>query len=75
MELPIKTVDQMNKQYVEEVIAHFGGNKRAAGHALGISNKTLYSWLYKWGLNTEYVKRYQLRGQDQPYKTKQSDYE
>ena len=38
---PIVSLEQMKVRYVQWVVARFGGNKKAAGDALGVSRQTV----------------------------------
>lgn len=38
---PIITLEQMKVKYVQWVVDRFGGNKKAAGDALGVSRQTV----------------------------------
>jgi transcriptional regulator with PAS, ATPase and Fis domain len=38
----IRTIDEMNREYVRRVVEHFGGNRSKAAEALGISRTSLW---------------------------------
>ncbi len=38
----IKTIDEMNLEYVKRVIDHYGGNRTRAAEVLGISRTSLW---------------------------------
>ena len=54
-ELP--TLDEIYKKVVEDRLAHCWGNKSKTAESLGITLKTLYNKLHRWGLHERYKKR------------------
>lgn len=42
---PIITLEEMKIRYVQWVLARFGGNKKAAGDALGLSRQSVHNIL------------------------------
>lgn len=42
---PIVTLEEMKIRYVKWVLARFGGNKKAAGDALGLSRQSVHNIL------------------------------
>lgn len=42
------TLDELERQYVRQVLRQLRGNKAAAARALGIDRRTLYRKLDKW---------------------------
>lgn len=67
----IKTLDDMVKDHILMVINKCNGKKRPAAKVLGITIKTLYNKLERWGLKEQYVRtpgekkcqRYQIPSQ------------
>lgn len=45
-----KTLEQVTKEHVVAVLNAHGGNKTQAAKSLGITLKTLYNWLHRWGI-------------------------
>lgn len=48
-ENPALKLDAMERDHIVRVLAMYGGNKQLAARALGISRKTLYRKLERWG--------------------------
>lgn len=46
----MKTLDEVEKEQVLKALVVFGNNKSRAAAALGVTVKTLYNKLHKWGL-------------------------
>jgi DNA-binding protein Fis len=44
------TLDQVEKEWVLRTLAYVNGNKMQACGLLGITNKSIYNKLHKWGL-------------------------
>lgn len=42
------TLEELERQYVRQVLRQLRGNKAAAARALGIDRRTLYRKLEKW---------------------------
>jgi DNA-binding NtrC family response regulator len=42
------TVEQVKKRHCMNVLRQFNGNRKDAAEALGITPKTLYTWLERW---------------------------
>lgn len=46
---PVVTLDEMKLRYVRWAVAHFGGNKKAAADALGLTRQTIHNILKRAG--------------------------
>lgn len=61
---PGLTIEEMHKRHVELALEYFEGNKTSVSNALGITIKTLYNWLHRYGLYSKYVPKEAQNGQD-----------
>lgn len=52
----LKTLDQVCQDHVLYVLSVCDGSKWATARALGITVKTLYNYLHKWGLTEQYIR-------------------
>ena len=50
LDLSSLTVDELEKEHIQEVLLEHGGNRARAAHALGLSERTLYRKIRKYGL-------------------------
>ncbi len=50
VDLSSMTVDELERDHIREVLAEHGGNRARAAHSLGISERTLYRKIRKYGL-------------------------
>lgn len=53
-EKPIITLFDLEREYIIHALERFGGHKTRASEALGITVKTLYNRLHKYGLFEKY---------------------
>jgi DNA-binding NtrC family response regulator len=51
---PDKPLDQAQKEYIEGALIYWHGHKQKAADALGISVKTIFNHLHRWGLFEKY---------------------
>ena len=49
-EAPLLSLSEMEKDHIERVMQHFGGNKKACAEHLGINRSTLYAKLRLYNL-------------------------
>lgn len=47
---PFISLDEVEKQYILRTLSHFKGNKTKAAQSLGVTLKTLYNKLHRYGL-------------------------
>lgn len=47
----IRPLKEVEREHIELVLTYFNGDKPKAASALGISLKTLYNRLERWGIN------------------------
>lgn len=62
MELPkgnenLPTLEEWKKTEFLERMRLFRGHKTKVAKSLGVTNRTLYTWLKEWGWYDDYVKR------------------
>lgn len=55
--MTIKTLAEMEREYILSILAHFMGNKTHAAKALDITTMTLYAKLEKYGYHEIHHKR------------------
>lgn len=60
-ELTYPTLREVQRRHVENTIRHFNGDKKTAAKALGISLKTLYNHLAKYGIKVESVRSFKVK--------------
>lgn len=53
-DVPFKTLEQLEKEYIETTLIRFENNKSQAAKALGVTTKTLYNKLHYYGLFDKY---------------------
>jgi two-component system NtrC family response regulator len=53
---PIASLDDIEKDHILKAIKFFEGNKTKVAEALGVTKKTLYNKIYKWGLEQELIR-------------------
>lgn len=51
-----RKLDDVVKEHCLAMLKHYNGNKSKTSWELGISDRTLFLWLHKWGLFTEHRK-------------------
>ena len=47
------TLDELERRYILDTLRHCGGNQTKAAQRLGITSRTLYNRLQKWGLDAK----------------------
>jgi DNA-binding NtrC family response regulator len=52
--LPAKTLEEVEKDYISQILRETHGNKLKAAEILGIDRKTLYRKIMRYNLDTEY---------------------
>jgi Bacterial regulatory protein, Fis family len=62
---PMVNLEELKKAYVLLAMDHFDGNKTQVANALGITIKTLYTWLDGFGIQ-EFKGREWVKGQADP---------
>lgn len=60
-EPPRLTVDELIKNYSLDILSLNNGDKTKTANDLGITIKTLYNWLHKWGVIERFRKHYQYK--------------
>ena len=64
VEIHFPTLREVQRAHVEHAIKHFNGDKRETAKALGISLKTLYNHLSKYGITVERVRSFEVKKSD-----------
>lgn len=53
---PNKTLDDVKREHITAMLEHLQGNKMQAAAKLGVTSKTLYNQMHKYGLFEKYRK-------------------
>ena len=62
----MKTLKEVEREHVTNMVEELGGDKKAIAQALGISLKTLYNKLDKFGISIKKVHKFEVTTREDP---------